>query len=130
MILLLTGSSELVRTLLMEEFLEKFADWTHLSLEELETNFEKGEQTIFGEELMVLLACECAREVMQAGLNVAITCSSSKYAKTIQEAIPQNLVSIYLGAKGRRGGSFDHTIDTGARSLRDAAALLEEIASR
>ena len=128
MILLLTGSSETARGLLMEKLLGGVQDWRHLSLEDLQE--EKPDRTLlsFEEEFKILLACECAKEVHNEGLNIAVTCHEPHLLMMIQQAFPGDLTSVYLGAPEEQISTmFDHVINASNQSVNDAYKALRGV---
>lgn len=126
MILLIAGASETARMLLAEKFLAAHADWKHLALEDLreegEWNDDIDIQDLFG----TMVACDCATEEHENGANVLVTCPSLELMKTVVDALPDNMTTVYMGANAV-GWTFDHQIDTTESSTNETYSFLESL---
>lgn len=130
MFLLLAGSTEMARALIVDEFLGGNSDWRHLALEDIaqEEDADTEEDDIFGFQttFMTMIACECAKEARDAGNHVIITCPESEMMEGIYSEIDEPIVSVFLGAAEDADG-FDHIIDSGSKSILEIQQTLEDI---
>lgn len=127
MILLIAGASETARMLLVEKFLVAHADWKHLALEDLREEGEWTDNDIDMQDLFgTMVACDCAVEEHKLGTNVLVTCPSLELMKTVVDALPDNMVTVYMGTQAV-GWTFDHQIDTTEHSTNQACAFLESL---
>jgi hypothetical protein len=129
-VLLLAGASETARAVLVENLLDRHKDWRHLALEDLR---EDGEWKLhddveMDEVFSALLACECAKEFHEEGHPIVVTCPALSLLDTVTEALPDPLVSVYMGTVDEAPESgFDHIIDSSSLSARAACQKLERI---
>ena len=131
MFLLLAGSTEMARALIVDEFLGSHSDWRHLALEDIqdvEMEDAESEDDVFGFQMafMTMVACECAKEARNAGHNIIITCPESDMLEGIYHEIDESIISVYLGPENEADG-FDHTIDSGSKSMVEISTMLDEI---
>src|SRR3989338_8892184 len=102
MFLLLAGSTEMARALIVDEFLGAHDDWRHLALEDIQDveRTEDAEDDIFDfqKSFMTMVACECAKEARQEGHNIIITCPANEMIEGVYSEIEEQIVSVYLGA--------------------------------
>ena len=130
MFLLLAGSTEMARALIVDEFLGGNGDWRHLALEDIATTEEDSveEDDIFGFQttFMTMIACECAKEERDAGNHVIITCPESEMLEGVYSEIDEPIVSVFLGAEEDADG-FDHIIDSASKSILEIKCTLEDI---
>ena len=133
MFLLLAGSTEMARALIVDEFLGEHDDWRHLALEdiqevELSSEQDLNEEDVFGfqQAFMTMIACECAKEAREAGHHVLITCPESEMLEGVYSEITDEIISVYLGPEEESDG-FDHVIDSGDASMVEVCKKLNEI---
>lgn len=127
MILLIAGASETARMLLADKFLSAHADWKHLALEDLREDAEWTDEDIDMQDIFgTMVACECAVEEYELGAHVLVTCPSLELMKTAVDALPENMVTVYMGAQAV-GWTFDHQIDTTESSANETCAFLESL---
>jgi len=130
MFLLLAGSTEMARALIVDEFLGGNNDWRHLALEDIQPteNTEGEEEDIFGIQttFMTMVACECAKEAHDAGNHVIITCPENEMMEGIYSELDEPIVSVFLGAKEDADG-FNHIIDSASKSIVEIQQTLEDI---
>ena len=130
MFLLLAGSTEMARALIVDEFLGGNSDWRHLALEDIAQDEENDmeEDDIFGFQMtfMTMVACECAKEARDAGNHVIITCPESEMMEGIYSEIDEPIVSVFLGMEEDADG-FDHIIDSASKSILEIQQILNEI---
>lgn len=126
MVLLLSGSTDMTRGLIVDAFLSKHPDWRHLALEDLQVaHTDVPESFLFA----LLVACECAREVIKEGFSVVITCPRVDMLPTVQEAFPDDLISVLLGRHPRSASDYDCVIDTSRQSVSDTCTVLHSLVS-
>ena len=129
MFLLLAGSSEMARALIVDEFLTHHDDWRHLALEDLadmESEEEIDDILGFQEMFMTMVACQCAMEAQAAGHHVVITVPESEMIASVYDEIDEKIVSVYLGAADEADG-FDHVIDGTTHSMNEICEELNSI---
>lgn len=135
MFLLLAGSTEMARALIVDEFLGQHTDWRHLALEDIqeieldpEQMQEMEDEDIFGFQnaFMTMVACECAKEARSAGHHIIITCPESDMIEGVYSEIEEPIISVYLGEEDDADG-FDHIIDSGQKSMVEVCELLNDI---
>lgn len=110
-LLLLAGTSETARMVLIDRLLSAYPEWQHLALEDLREDgdwqTELDMQDMFG----AMVACDCAIEVYDQGKPVVVTCPHLDLLDTVCDALPDHMITIYMGANAV-GLDFDHQIDT------------------
>lgn len=133
MFLLLAGSTEMARALIVDEFLGAHSDWRHLALEdiqevEVETTEGMEEEDVFGfqQAFMTMVACECAKQAMSEGNHVLITCPENEMIEGVYSEIDDRIISVYLGPQEESDG-FDHVIDSAEKSMVEVCGVLDEI---
>ncbi|MDA0376041.1 MAG: hypothetical protein O3A80_01875 [bacterium] len=133
MFLLLAGSTEMARALIVDEFLGAHDDWRHLALEDIQDQeFEEEEDMsdddIFGFQMafMTMVACECAKEARQQGHRIIITCPESDMLEGIYHEIEEPIISVFLGTEEDADG-FDHVINGSEKSMVEVCTFLNEI---
>jgi len=132
MFLLLAGSTEMARALIVDEFLGEHSDWRHLALEDIaDAEMDTGdmeEEDIFGFQMafMTMVACECAKEENAAGRHVIITCPDSDMLPGIYSEIEEEIISVFLGEHSDADG-FDHVIDSASKSMVEISKKLDQI---
>ncbi|PIR54265.1 hypothetical protein COU75_01745 [Candidatus Peregrinibacteria bacterium CG10_big_fil_rev_8_21_14_0_10_42_8] len=131
MFILLAGSTEMARALIVDEFLGNHSDWRHLALEDIqepETDAMEEDDDIFGFQMsfMTMVACECAKEETEAGHHVIITCPDSDMLPGIYAEIDEPIVSVFLGDSSDAEG-FDHVIDSASQSMVEISKTLDQI---
>ena len=130
MLLLIAGSNETARQLIVDTFLGDHDDWKHLALEDIEVSMDKeaSKEDVLGiqEAFMVMVACECAKEAQRDGHHVVITCPKSEMIESVFEHFPETPVTIYLGTPNEADG-FDHIIDTRKSSSKDVSNFLSSL---
>lgn len=133
MFLLLAGSTEMARALIVDEFLSSHNDWRHLALEDIQDQEFEGEEDmsdddIFGFQMafMTMVACECAKEARQQGHRIIITCPESDMLEGIYHEIEEPIISVFLGKEEDADG-FDHIINSSEKSMVEVCTLLEDI---
>ena len=135
MFLLLAGSTEMARALIVDEFLGAHDDWRHLALEDIQDVEVEGaeeldmeDEDVFGfqQAFMTMVACECAKEAQQAGNHVIITCPESDMIEGVYHEIDDDIISVYLGTPEEADG-FDHVIDSAEKSMVEVCKKLEDI---
>ena len=133
MFLLLAGSTEMARALIVDEFLGDHEDWRHLALEDIQDQeFEGGEDMeeddVFGFQMafMTMVACECAKEARALGHRILITCPESEMLEGIYNEIEEPIISVFLGVEADADG-FDHVINSSEKSMVEVCKLLNEI---
>lgn len=131
MFLLLAGSTEMARALIVDEFLGSHEDWRHLALEdiqevEMDENIE--DEDVFGFQMafMTMVACECAKEARESGHRVIITCPESEMIEGVYSEIDEPIISVYLGAPDEADG-FDHVINSSDTSMVEVCQKLDDI---
>lgn len=131
MFLLLAGSTEMARALIVDEFLGGHEDWRHLALEdiqevEMDENIE--DEDVFGFQMafMTMVACECAKEARESGHRVIITCPESEMLEGVYSEIDEPIISVYLGAPDEADG-FDHVINSSDTSMVEVCKKLDDI---
>ena len=112
--------------LLAEKFLEDHADWKHLALEDLREEEEWTDEIDMQDMFGTMVACDCAIEEYERGTSVLITCPSMALVDTVQDAMPDTMVTIYLGVDAV-GKEFDHQIDTSEHSANETFAFLNSL---
>lgn len=135
MFLLLAGSTEMARALIVDEFLGAHEDWRHLALEDIqdvevdgadELDMEDDDVFGFQQAFMTMVACECAKEAQSAGHHVIITCPESEMLEGVYHEIDDTIISVYLGPADESDG-FDHVIDSAEQSMVEVCKKLNEI---
>lgn len=133
MFLLLAGSTEMARALIVDEFLGNHDDWRHLALEdiqdqEVEDSEDMDEDDVFGFQMafMTMVACECAKEARAQGHRILITCPESEMLEGIYHEIDEPIISVFLGAAEDADG-FDHVINSSEKSMVEVCKLLQNI---
>ncbi len=129
MFILLAGSTETARALVVDEFLTQHDDWKHLAMEDIQHMDEKElEEDVLGfqETFMTMVACECAKEARAEGSHIIITCPTSEMIAGIYQEIDEEITSVYLGPTSEADG-FDHVINGGEKSMGDICSVLNEI---
>mgnify|MGYP006915944066 CR=1 FL=1 len=135
MFLLLAGSTEMARALIVDEFLGNHDDWRHLALEdiqeqdiEMEEGMEMNEEDVFGFQMafMTMVACECAKEARAKGHRILITCPETEMLEGIYNEIEEPIVSVFLGLEGEADG-FDHVINSSEKSMVEVCKFLNDI---
>ena len=134
MFLLLAGSTEMARALIVDEFLGGHSDWRHLALEdiqdvEVETpDDDMDEEDIFNFQkmFMTMIACECAKEARGEGHNVIITCPESEMLEGVYSEIDEPIISVFLGDAEDADG-FDHVINSAEKSMVEICGVLSDI---
>jgi hypothetical protein len=132
MFLLLAGSTEMARALIVDEFLGDHSDWRHLALEDItDAEMDMGEveeDDIFGFQMafMTMVACECAKVETAAGRHVIITCPDSDMLPGIYSEIEEEIISVFLGGHSDADG-FDHVIDSTTQSMVEISKKLDHI---
>ncbi len=134
MFLLVAGSTEMARALIVDEFLCAHKDWQHLALEDIQdVEVESDEGTLdeddifdFQQSFMTMIACECAKEARKAGNNVIITCPDSAMIEGVYSEIEEPIISVYLGSHDE-AADFDHVIDSTSKSMVEVCGTLDEI---
>lgn len=131
MFLLLAGSSEMARALIVDEFLGSNSDWRHLALEDIqdvEMDEDMEDEDIFNFQMtfMTMVACECAKEARQAGHHILITCPESEMLEGVYSEIDEPIISVFLGSEEDADG-FDHVIDSSSKSMVEISKILDEI---
>ena len=79
-------------------------------------------QDIFG----AMVACDCAVQEHELGANVLVTCPSVELMKTVVDALPEQIVTVYMGAQAV-GWTFDHQIDTTENSTNETYTFLNSL---
>ena len=126
MVLLLSGSTDLTRGVVVDAFLAGHPDWRHLALEDLQVEKNDSASSFL---CALLVACECAREVLKEGLQVVITCPRADMLPTVQQAFPDDLVSVLLGRHPRATEGYDRVIDTSRQSVDETCRILQTLLS-
>ena len=129
MFLLIAGSTDTARALIVDEFLSQHSDWRHLALEDIVDSWDEGidDHDVLGfqQSFMTMVACECAKEAYEAGHRIIITCPRSEMIEGVYHEIGA-ITSIYLG-KPEEADGFDHIIDASSESMKDICAQLDQI---
>ncbi|MBT4120009.1 MAG: hypothetical protein HOG89_05405 [Candidatus Peribacter sp.] len=136
MFLLLAGSTEMARALIVDEFLGGHEDWRHLALEDIQDQEmdeapgmeDMSEDDIFGFQMafMTMVACECAKEARAQGHRILITCPESEMLEGIYNEIEEPIISVFLGIEEDSDG-FDHVINSSEKSMVEVCKLLNDI---
>ena len=131
MFLLLAGSTEMARALIVDEFLGAHDDWRHMALEdiqEVEQGDDSEDEDIFDfqKSFMTMVACECAKEAREEGHNIIITCPESEMIEGVYSEIEEPIISVYLGDPDE-AADFDHVIDSTSKSMVEVCGHLDEI---
>lgn len=131
MFLLLAGSTETARALIVDEFLSAHEDWKHLALEDIqdvEADDSISEEDIFNFQMtfMTMVACECAKEARAEGSNVIITVPENEMLEGVYNEIGEEIISVYLGHPDEADG-FDHIINSGETSMVEVCSRLNDI---
>jgi hypothetical protein len=135
MFLLLAGSTEMARALIVDEFLGNHVDWRHLALEDIQDqeldmdgSEEMNEDDVFGFQMafMTMVACECAKEARTLGHHVLITCPESEMLEGVYNEIEEQIISVFLGVEEDADG-FDHVINSSEKSMVEVCKLLNDI---
>jgi DNA polymerase I-like protein with 3'-5' exonuclease and polymerase domains len=133
MFLLLAGSTEMARALIVDEFLENHDDWRHLALEDIQDQEIEGaddmeDEDVFGFQMafMTMVACECAKEAHEKGHRILITCPESEMLEGIYSEIEDPIISVFLGIENDADG-FDHVINSSEKSMVEVCKQLNQI---
>lgn len=128
MILLISGATDIARTLLIEQWLNAHPVWRHIAVEELTgLPFLQAVSEDEQRRLSLSIACHCANEVAEEGVSVILSHSAATDLLDLLKAeIECPLLTIHLGAEEEAAG-FDHAIPTLNRSASDVALHLERI---
>jgi|TARA_Y100000310_G_scaffold288548_1_gene314270 hypothetical protein len=134
MFLLLAGSTEMARALIVDEFLGSHDDWRHLALEDIqdqdmdEMTEDMDDDDVFGFQIafMTMVACECAKEARMSGHRIIITCPESEMLEGVYHEIDEPIISVYLGTEEEADG-FDHVINSSEKSMVEVCTFLNEI---
>jgi len=126
MLLLLAGSTDTVREMVVDSFLADHKDWKHLPLEDIRD--PEDEEDILGirQTFMTMVACECAKEAHLEGYHIIITCPEVDMIENVYGEFSDKLTSVFLGPKDW-AEDFDHVIESGNKSARDICGALNEI---
>ena len=128
MFLLVAGSTETARALVIDEFLGNHSDFKHLALEDIVETLVDTEEDVLDFQLMfmTMVACECAKEARAEGHRIIITCPDVTLIDQVEDEIKEPITKVYLGKGGETEG-FDCEIDSAERSMQDICKLLDEI---
>ncbi len=126
-LLLVAGSTETARQMITDEFLSEHADWRHLALEDI-MNEEVEEEDDLGmqEAFMMMVACQCAKDELEKGNHVIITCPTSEMIGGVFQEFESLPTTVYLGTEDEADG-FDHIIDASEKSMSDVSKFLNQI---
>lgn len=128
MFLLLAGSTDTARALIIDEFLTVHEDWKHLAMEDIREAEPEEDEDILGfkETFLTMVACECAMQAHSEGHKVIITCPELQMIDNIREELAMPVTTVLLGTE-EAGEDFDHTIDGASASLMHICKRLDEI---
>lgn len=129
MILLLTGSTETARGLVVTKILDAHDDWRLLALEDLHEDNESWDETVSqGEIFGTMIACACARESCAEGYSVVISCPNVGLVETVREALPdEKIISVHMDTEPGELDQFDYVIEGRKKSVNDTCRILEDI---
>ena len=130
MILLLSGTSETARALVVDKILDTHKDWRHLALEDLRDEDswsieEIGMEEIFG----TMIACDCAKDVQNEGCHIIITCPSVHLIETARDAFESDVITVHMGNEGEGEITFSHVLNPKEYSLNGTCNFLEKLIS-
>ena len=129
MILLLSGSTDIARKVLIERLLKEKPSWRHIAMEELqELPFFKQAAPDEDGKLSASLAMTCAQEMQDEGFHILLTHANAKpFLESLhEEAEDQPFVSVYLGSE-EGGEGYNHFIDTLNKSASDMYVAMKKI---
>ena len=129
MFLLLAGSTETARALIIDEFLTAHEDWKHLAMEDIQdADTEEEDEDILGfkETFLTMVACECAMQARKDGHRVIITCPEIEMIDNIRAELKEPVTTVYLGSK-KEADDFDHVIDGASSSMIAICKKLDKI---
>ena len=129
MFLLLAGSTETARALIIDEFLTVHDDWKHLAMEDIQdAEIDEEDEDVLGfrETFLTMVACECAMQARKDGHRVIITCPEIEMIENIRSELKEPVTTVYLGNTKARS-SFDHIIDGSSSSLITICKKLDKI---
>ncbi|MBM3231317.1 hypothetical protein FJZ28_03235 [Candidatus Peregrinibacteria bacterium] len=128
MFLLLAGSTDTARALIVDEFLTAHEDWKHLAMEDIREAEPEEDEDILGfkETFLTMVACECAMQAYKEGHRVIITCSELEMIENIRGELGKPITTVYLGT-AEEGEDFDHTINGAEASMVEICKKLDGI---
>ncbi|MBI5155925.1 hypothetical protein HZA45_01480 [Candidatus Peregrinibacteria bacterium] len=130
MIILLAGSTSIVRSAVAEKIVSESDVWRHLAIEDLaetaRTN-ESGQE--YDEETLLAIVCQCAKTMQNDGYHMILSLSDvTNLSRMIKSGIEGDSLSLYLGEPDPQAiGEFDQVIDTKTRSINDIYELLRPL---
>lgn len=129
MYLIVAGSTETVRALVVDEFLNNHEDWRHLALEDIQdVELEEHEDVIgFQETFMTMVACDCARQARAEGNHVIITCPDLDMLHNVYDELDDVIKSVFVQSAGEEVQDFDLVIDGSESSMTAICKQLEEL---
>jgi len=126
MYLLLAGTSDTARAMIVDCFLGEHPDWKHLALEDINGESDPADVLGMQQTFMTMVACQCAEEARKEGAHVIITCPDLDMINGVQSEIKDPIITVHIGmAKGAQ--DFDHVIDAANKSVDDTCDMLSGI---
>lgn len=130
MILLLAGSSPVVRSALAEKICSGSEQWRHLAIEDLADAARESEGGKEYDELKLLaIVVQCANTMQKEGYHMILSLSdATDFSAALREHLEGDHLSIYLGdPKPSLIDAYDHVIDTSAASVNDIVRFLQPL---
>ena len=130
MIILLAGSTPIVRSAVAEKIVSESDTWRHLAIEDLaetaRTN-ENGQE--YDEETLLAIVCQCAKTMQNDGYHLILSLSDvTNLSRMIRGSIEGDSLALYLGVPDAEVmNDFDHIIDTKTRSINDIYEFLRPL---
>ena len=126
MLLLLAGSTETAREMIVDEFLGQHKDWKHLPLEDIQDPEDEDDVLGIRQTFMTMVACECAKEAQIQGYHIIITCPEEEMIADVYGEFSDKVTSVYLGKENECDG-FDHVVDSGSKAAHTVCDDLNKI---
>ncbi len=130
MIILLAGSTPIVRSAVAEKIVSESDIWRHLAIEDLADTARVGENgQEYDEETLLAIVCQCAKTMQNDGYHLVLSLSDvTNLSRMIRDGIEGDSLSLYLGEPHPQAISeFDHIIDTKTRSINDIYEFLRPL---
>ena len=125
-ILILSGSSEMARSIVVDKLLDDRKDLRHLALEDLREVGEWEEDITMEDVFGTMIACDCAKDELDKGHPIVITCPSLYLINTVRESMPTEVITVHMGQNSDLDHDVDHIIEATC-SANQTCSFLHEI---
>jgi len=116
----------MARSIVVDKLLDDRKDLRHLALEDLREVGEWEEDVTMEDVFGTMIACDCAKDELDKGHPIVITCPSLYLINTVRESMPTEVITVHMGQNSDLDHDVDHIIEATC-SANQTCTFLHEI---